>query len=131
MLNDLLGRIRADEVSHYKHFLAYFKQLRAAPGARPASRLRVARVLYRRLLELRESDADVAMRHVWAHKGDLFADGARSFEEISQRIYQLVSRRLPADQAVRMLLKPLLLPRRIETWVERPLAGLARRVIAS
>ncbi|QTD47331.1 ferritin-like domain-containing protein [Ottowia testudinis] len=131
VLTDMLGRIRADEVNHYKHFLAYFKQLRAAPGAKPSSRLRVARVVYQRLLELRESDSDVALRHVWAHKGGMFADGAQSFEEISRRIYQLVSSRLPADQAVRMLLKPLMLPRKVESWIEKPLAGLARRVVAS
>ena len=128
VLTDMLGRIRADEVSHYKHFLAYFKQLHAA---QPASRLRVARVVYKRLLELRESDADVALRHVWAHKGRMFADGAKSFDEISQRVSQLVSSRLPADQAVRMLLKPLMLPRKLESWIERPLASLARRVVAS
>ena len=128
VLTDMLGRIRADEVSHYKHFLAYFKQLLAA---QPASRLRVARVVYRRLLELRDSDAAVALRHVWAHKGRMFADGAKSFDEISQRVSQLVSSRLPADQAVRMLLKPLMLPRKLESWIERPLASLARRVVAS
>ena len=100
-------------------------------GRTAASRLRVARVVYQRLLELRGSDSDVALRHVWAHKGAMFADGARSFEEISQRIYRLVSSRLPADQAVRMLLKPLMLPRRGESWIEKPLAGLARRVMAS
>lgn len=128
VLTELLGHIRADEVNHYKHFLAYFKLLNQA---RPAGRVRVARVLYKRLLELRESDSDVALRHVWAHRGDLFPQGARSFEDISQRIYQLVSSRLPADQAVRMLLKPLMLPGRLEKWLQAPLARLARRVIAS
>ena len=128
VLTELLGHIRADEVSHYKHFLGYFKQLRAQ---RPVARTRVAKVVYRRLLELRESDADVALRHVWAHKGDMFADGANRFDEISQRVSRLVSSRLPADQAVRMLLKPLMLPRRVESWIERPLERLARRVIAA
>ncbi|MDO5290968.1 MAG: ferritin-like domain-containing protein [Pseudomonadota bacterium] len=128
VLTDLLGRIRADEVSHYKHFLSYFKQLREA---QPMSRLRVAKVVYKRLLELRESDADVALRHVWAHKGSMFADGAKSFEEVSQRVFPLVSSRLPADQAVRMLLKPLMLPHRLEEWLQAPLASLARRVIGA
>lgn len=128
LLTELLGHIRADEVNHYKHFLAYFKLLNSQ---RPVGRARVARVLYKRLLELRESDSDVALRHVWAHKGGMFADGAQSFEGISQRVYQLVSSRLPADQAVRMLLKPLMLPRRVESWIERPLERLARRVIGS
>ena len=128
VLTELLGHIRADEVSHYKHFLAYFKLLNAQ---RPAGRARVARVLYRRLLELRESDSDVALRHVWAHRGDLFPQGAQSFEDISQRIYRLVSSHLPADQAVRMLLKPLRLPHRLEQWLQSPLERLARRVIAA
>lgn len=128
VLTELLGHIRADEVSHYKHFLAYFKLLNAR---RPASRARVARVLYRRVLELRESDSDVALRHVWAHRGGLFPDGAQRFEDISQRVYRLVSRNLPADQAVRMLLKPLQLPHRLEQWLQSPLERLARRVIAA
>lgn len=128
VLTGLLGRIRNDEVGHYKHFLAYFKQLRAR---RPVSRLQVGRVLVERLRELRSSDSDVALRHVWAYRGGLFADGAHSFEDISQRVYQLVSSRLPADQAVRMLLKPLMLPHRLEKWLEAPLSGLARRVIAA
>ena len=128
LLTELLGHIRADEVNHYKHFLAYFKQLNSR---RPVGRARVARVIYKRLLELRESDSDVALRHVWAHKGHLFPGGAQSFEQISQRVYRLVSSRLPAEQAVRMLLKPLMLPNRLAQWLEAPLSGLARRVIAS
>ncbi len=128
VLRQLLGHIRADEVSHYKHFLAYFRLLAAR---RPVSRLRVARVVYRRLLELRQSDSDVALRHVWAHRGDLFPHGAHSFEDISRRVYRLVASRLPADQAVRMLLKPLGLPHRLETWLQTPLERLARRVVAA
>ena len=115
-------------MNHYKHFLAYFKLLN---GQRPVGRARVARVLYKRLLELRESDSDVALRHVWAHKGGMFPEGAKSFEEISQRIYRLVSSSLPAEQAVRMLLKPLQLPHRLEKWLEPPFARLARRVMAA
>lgn len=128
VLTGLLGRIRADEVGHFKHFLAYFRQLRAD---RPVSRARVAWVLYTRLQELRQSDSDVALRHVWAHRGVLFADGAASFEAISQRIYRLVGSRLPAEQAVRMLLKPLGLPHWMEQRLEAPLSRLARRVIAA
>ena len=128
VLTGLLSQVRADEVNHYKHFLAYFRQLSAQ---QPVSRLRVARVLYQRLLELRESDSDVALRHVWAHKGPMFANGAQSYEAISERIYQTVSRQLPADLAVRMLLKPLQLPTRLEQWISPTLVRVARRVVAS
>ena len=126
VLQTLLGHIRADEVSHYKHFLAYFKQLRAE---HPVPRWRVARVLARRLQEIRDSDSDVALRHVWAHKGRLFPHDAARIEDVTARLYPLVSRGLPAQQAVRMLLKPMALPHWLEARLERPLAALARRVM--
>ena len=128
VLHTLLGHIRADEVSHYKHFLAYFKQLRQT---QPVSRWRVARVLVRRLQEIRDSDSDVALRQVWAHKGALFPHGNDSFEVVTARLYSLVSRQLPAQQAVRMLLKPMALPHWLETRLVRPLAALARRAMAA
>jgi len=127
VLHDLLERIRGDEVQHYKHFLGYFRQLHEE---RPVSRARIARVLYARLQELRESDSDVALRHAWAFRGRLFPDGARDFDEISKRMYRLVSARLPADQAIRMLLKPVSLPHRLERMVQKPLSRLALRVMA-
>lgn len=128
VLRELLGCIRNDEVGHYKHFLKYFRQLQQY---RPVGRVQVAGVLYRRLKELRDSDSDVALRHVWAHRGDIFAHGASSFAEVARRIYHLVSDRLPADQSIRMLLKPLELPPRIEHMVQAPLARLAIRVMAA
>lgn len=127
VLRELLGHIRNDEVGHYKHFLKYFRLLQQQA---PVGRVQVAGALYSRLKELRESDSDVALRHVWANKGELFAQGAGSFAEVAQRVYQLVSTRLPADQSIRMLLKPLQLPPRMERMVQAPLARLACRVIA-
>lgn len=128
LLTELLGHIRSDEVNHYKHFLAYFRQITAT---QPVSRLRIARALYQRLLELRSSDSDVALRHVWAHRGKLFANGAQSFDEISSRIYHTVNQRLPIEQAVRMLMKPLAMPHRIERLLEPPAIWAARRVLAN
>jgi rubrerythrin len=127
VLSELLGHIRNDEVGHYKHFLKYFKALQQDA---PVGRARIAGALYGRLKELRESDSDVALRHVWAHKGDYFADSATRFEDMAQRIYELVGRHLPAELAVRMLLKPMLLPPRVEELVRAPIARLATRVMA-
>jgi len=127
VLTDLLGRIRTDEVGHYKHFFQYFRQLQ---DGQPVGRARVARVLHARLRELRESDSDVALRHVYAHKGRLFARGDPSFEAVSRRLYALVSSRLPADQAVRMLLRPILLPAWLERRLDPPIARLATWIMA-
>ena len=105
----------------------YFRQLQ---DGHPVGRARVARVLHARLRELRESDSDVALRHVYAHKGRLFAQGDPSFEAVSRRLYALVSSRLPADQAVRMLLRPLLLPAWLERRLDPPIARLATWIMA-
>ena len=125
-LLDLLGRrgtLRVLWELHEGHGQS-FRLLRAnADGISPS-------VLNDRLKELRESDSDVALRHVWAHKGDYFADSATRFEDMAQRIYELVSRRLPADLAVRMLLKPMLLPPRVEGLVRTPISRLATRVMS-
>ena len=127
VLTQLLGHIRNDEVNHFKHFLKYFKELQQQS---PVGRARIAKALYGRLKELRESDSDVALRHVWAHKGAYFTDSSIRFEDMAQRIYELVSRRLPADLAVRMLLKPMLLPPKVEGLIRTPISKLATRVMA-
>ena len=62
VLADLANRIRTDEVQHYKYFFQYFRKLQAS---QKLSRARIAAVLYKRLAEMRESDSDVALRHVW------------------------------------------------------------------
>ena len=127
VLSELLGNIRNDEVNHFKHFLKYFKELQQQA---PVGRMRIAKALYGRLKELRESDSDIALRHVWAHKGPYFSDSSTRFEDMAQRIYELVSRRLPADLAVRMLLKPMLLPARVEGMVRTPISKLATRMMS-
>ena len=127
VLTQLLGHIRNDEVNHFKHFLKYFKELQQQS---PVGRARIAKALYGRLKELRESDSDVALRHVWAHKGAYFTDSSIRFEDMAQRIYELVSRRLPADLAVRMLLKPMLLPPKVEGLIRTPISKLATRVMS-
>ena len=127
VLTRLLGNIRNDEVNHFKHFLKYFKELQEVS---PVGRTRIAGALYGRLKELRESDSDVALRHVWAHKGRYFAGSTSTFDGMAQRIYQLISSRLPADLAVRMLLKPMLLPAKVEGLIRTPISKLATRVMS-
>ncbi|MDR2327765.1 MAG: ferritin-like domain-containing protein [Acidovorax sp.] len=122
VLRQLLDHIRSDEVGHYKHFLQYFKQLQAE---QPVGRTRIAGALYARLKELRDSDSDVALRHVWAHRSTCFADDGQDFAAMAQRLYGRVRRQLPTDMAVRMLLKPLLLPIRLEALLRPPIARLA------
>jgi ribosomal protein L39E len=130
VLVTLAERIRADEIGHYKHFLAHFKTLKTQ---QPISRWRVARVLGARLREMRESDSDVALRHVWRHAhaegegGNLFPGGTRTFEEFKTRMMHQFGQNLPIPQAMRMTLKPLMLPPRLERWLQAPAVWLSRR----
>lgn len=128
VLADLANRIRGDEVQHYKYFLQYFRKLQASQPAGP-SRLHIARVLYQRLREIKDSDSDVALRHVWQHRPERFRQA--SFAQISQRSYRLVSSNLPITQVIRMLLKPVDLPRSLEKLLEPALQRLARRVLSA
>lgn len=129
VLTGLLARIRGDEINHYKHFLKYFKELQGRHGA--VGRTRVARVLYARLLEMRESDSDVALRHVHAYRGALFNQGSQSFAQISERVYTHVHGHLPLEQAARMMLKPLALPRWAERGLQPPIVRLGAWVMAA
>lgn len=128
VLADLAERIRMDEVQHYKHFYRGFKQLNAA---RHLSRTRILGALKRRLIELRTSDSDIALRHVWAFRHAPGEADTVPFEQVCQRLYNRMGALLPMEQAVKMLLKPLTLPHRMEHIIERPLARIARHVISA
>ncbi|MFG5775446.1 ferritin-like domain-containing protein [Comamonas sp. J-3] len=127
VLTQLLSQIRNDEIGHFKYFLAGFKSLQQQA---PVGRMRIAGTLYSRLKELRDSDSDVALRHVFAHKGELFSQPQREFTDVAKRVYRLISTGLPADLAVRMLLKPLLLSPKVESCLRAPISKFACKVMA-
>jgi hypothetical protein len=125
VLSDLTWRIRSDEVQHYKHFYRYFlKYCDKDAVGRP----QVLATTWRRVAELRQSDADIALRHAAAWR---FRDRseAPAFDAISRQIFALMSREYPFDLAVRMALKPLRLSARMQRWTEKPLAAVVRRFI--
>lgn len=128
VLADLADRIRADEVRHYKHFFRYFRRLRDERGI---TRLQVVGALRRRLLELRASDAEIALRHAWAHRPHPDAVDDPSLDQVEHRLYRLLGMRLPLDQAVKMLMRPVDLPHGIERLIEKPITRLARHVLAT
>ena len=127
VLTQLLSQIRNDEIGHFKYFLAGFKSLQQQA---PVGRMRIAGTLYSRLKELRDSDSDVALRHVFAHKGELFSQPQREFTDVAKRVYRLISTGLPADLAVHMLLKPLLLSAKAEAWLRTPISKFACKLMA-
>lgn len=126
VLKQITEYIRTDEVRHYKHFYRFFKKYNEIEGN---GRLKVLGALARRLLEIRNEDSEIALRHVFAERyrggsADPSVQRARTM-----RINALVRRNLSADMCVKMLLKPLDLPARIQPSVHYPIAKFTQHVL--
>ena len=125
ILKQLTANIRSDEVRHYKHFYQYFKKYNAVEKN---SRLAVLGALVRRVAEIKSDDSDIALRHVYAERYRQDAVTSPQFRAVSTRVNTLVKRNLSADMCIKMLLKPLDLPMRVQTGIHYPLAKIAQHV---
>lgn len=126
VLAALAGRIHADEVHHYKVFYQYFKQYNQAEKL---GRYAVFRALLRRSLEIRNEDEEIAMRHVLAARYPERAGDPQFSARRIERVSELVMRSLPVEMSVKMMIKPLDLPARVQrvllaatSWAARPLS---------
>lgn len=121
VLSGIAQRIRADEVSHYKHFFQYFKEYRKAqnPG-----RWKIFKALKRRIIEARSSDADCALWHVYAvHRGE--SANRDEFKIICRRLAQKLRRHYPVSMAIKMVSRPLNLPASISKIIIGPLTRVS------
>lgn len=126
VLTELAGRIHADEVHHYKVFYRNFKRYNQTERL---GRYAVFRALLRRSLEIRNEDEEIAMRHVLAARYPGRALDPEFSARRIERVSQLVMRSLPVDMSVKMMIKPLDLPARVQrsllaatSWAARPLS---------
>ena len=125
VLKQITDNIRTDEVRHYKHFFRYFKKYNRIEGN---GRMAVLGALMRRVLELKNEDSEIALRHVFAIRYPERVKDDVYNRELSARINALVRRNLSADMCVKMLLKPLDLPAKIQPGVHYPLTKITRHV---
>jgi len=119
VLRALALRIRADEIGHYKHFYAFFRQYAELERLHWP---RVLSALIRRVMDIRRSDGEIAMRHAIAARFPHL--GSSSAAVLSEQALRAVRIHYPALLAVRMTLKPLRLSPRMQHRVERPLAAV-------
>jgi hypothetical protein len=125
VLKEITDRIRTDEVRHYKHFFHYFKKYNQIEGH---GRLAVLGALVRRVMEIKNEDSEIALRHVFAIRyPDRVNDPAWN-RELTSRVSRLIRHNLSADMCVKMLLKPLDIPAKIQPGVHYPLAKLTQHV---
>ncbi|WP_437437730.1 ferritin-like domain-containing protein [Trinickia violacea] len=125
VLKELTDNIRTDEVRHYKHFFKYFKKYNQTEGN---GRLAVLGALMRRVMEIKNEDSEIALRHVFAIRYPERVNDSNYNKDRVARVNALVRRNLSADMCVKMLLKPLDLPAKIQPGVHYPLAKITQHV---
>ncbi|WP_248321267.1 MULTISPECIES: ferritin-like domain-containing protein [unclassified Caballeronia] len=123
VLKEITDNIRVDEVRHYKHFFRFFKKWNKIEGN---GRLAVLGALVRRVAELKSEDSEIALRHVFAIRYPERVKDSTYNRELFAQVNALVRRNLSADQCIKMLLKPLDLPARIQPGVHYPLAKITQ-----
>lgn len=126
VLRDLTRRIANDEVRHYKHFFRYFNVLN---GQERIGRARVLGALARRLLEIKNEDAEIALRNVLRVERNQEDVPERDVRALNSQCSAVVRRNLPLEMTVKMLLRPLHLNAALERFIRRPLVATVSRVM--
>ena len=108
VLREVLAHICDDEISHYKHFLRFFRAGQSSPGG---GRLRVAWAIGRRVRESRNDDAWIAFRHAFEVRNPGRPCLPGDFARWQSGWQAIIRRTFPFRMAADMLLAPLALPR--------------------
>ncbi|MCO4889303.1 ferritin-like domain-containing protein [Cupriavidus sp. WGtm5] len=126
VLRDLTRRISNDEVRHYKHFLHFFNRFAEAERL---GRLRVLGAVARRLLEIKNEDAAIALRNVLRMERGVELVPEAEVRALNTRVSGVIRRNIPIEMTIKMLLRPLQLHRGVERAVRAPLVAMVSRVI--
>ena len=110
---------------HFKHFYHHFIRYREREAI---GRHRVFRAMLKRVLEIRDEDSDIALRHVFAARYPERAGDVAECRRVTSRARDLLRRHIPAEMTVKMLLKPLDLPSRLLRLLETPLARVTEKL---
>jgi len=128
VLRQILGHIRDDEVSHYKHFLGFVRAGQALAGRRPFA---VAWAITRRVRESRSDDTWIAFRHAFEVRHPERRCERRDFERWNRDVQDIVQQSFPFRMAAEMLVAPLSLPRLFRRPVRHAAEfGLRRALLA-
>lgn len=122
---DLASRIATDEVNHYKHFYRFFRRYR---DEERLGRTRVFGTVARRTWELKSEDADCALRHIARTRSPAHAADKVWMRALSGRVSRVISRNLNPGATLKMLMRPLDLPPRVETALQVPIEQFMQRV---
>jgi len=124
VLSGIAARIRADEIGHYKYFYKFFRQYNEHA---PIGRWRIMSAIKRRILEARQSDADIALWHVYTHRHP--QPQRTQFQALCRNLGAQIKPHYPVSMAAKMLLRPLALPGRVNRYAEITLSRAAGWVL--
>ncbi len=104
VLRALAGRIKNDEVQHYKYFYHYFLSLQEHEQLKAGA---VFRTSWNRIFEIENEDAYYAFKHVFleSHPQQRFYDD--QFQVFCKHYRILARKYYPYEMALKMLLKPI------------------------
>lgn len=128
ILKQLTNYIRGDEVRHYKYFNRFFNRYNLDTGY---GRWSILRTLQRRLAEVRNEDADCALRHVFRLRyPDENVDSVH-FARLSRAARNLVVGNISSEMMVKMFLQPLRLPGYVRNCVQGPCEKVMRHFLVN
>jgi hypothetical protein len=119
VLQQLTTNIKRDEVRHFKYFYQHYRRYRERERL---PRRQVLGAIVRRVREVKSEDSDIALRHVFNVRYPQQCGDEAAFRRVSNHAQGLLRRHIPAQMTVKMLLKPLELPARLQDTLARPLA---------
>lgn len=126
LLKTITGHIKSDEVRHYSYFHRYFKRYRATEGA---SRRKVAWAVLKRIAEATKEDSLIAYKHAFQVRFPHTPFEARHYREYNRRLQAIMKRNFPFEMSIKMLMKLIDLPRRLQRPVSWVLVRSARRLV--
>lgn len=126
VLREIVTRISADEVRHYKNFYHFFLRYRESeqPG-----RAAVLKTLYSRVMEVDNEDVKIAFKHVFLARYPQADFPKNAYEDFRVGVRRIAQRHFPHDMAMKMFLKPLQLAPAIGRAVLRPVTSATRLLL--
>lgn len=123
VLRVVLNKIRKDELAHYQHFRRHFMHLNEVNRHGP---LAVSAAIYRRLRGIRNEDAFISFKNVYAISHPNLGFQLADWDAYRHQCKLLAREHYPYDMAVRMLINPVPLTPACRKLIHRPLVELAR-----
>ena len=127
ILRELAGRIRADEVQHYKYFFRFFRDYYVREKV---SRWRLIRGLWQRVAEADLEDSYLAIRCAYEIRNPGQEFTPADFRAFRRRLREWIRAHYPFEMAIKMLLKPVSLPPLLQRLILPLLKTGARLAIA-